>query len=433
MGRFNPYLLTDWHRDHGAALVDPNRSLPIARYRKVSSVEATLVHVDNNATVVYGEEVKLDSIQNCPLELPAEVELLLGVRRLTGWLVYKEGRTYQNHDLVVTEFPATNLYFQGRLLPSIHRKKSQIVEEFRKALEKNGLTDPIRAISQGFSSLSFQPFESRNNVVSAWLIEPRRIEELSVTQRTRGSQIGPDETVKSSLRGNLDPEKAEWSLGICREIDRCIGLLEINEEKDRLFEQTENGDLFKNYPVGEKGRRPGSGPIYQLMRAIAVALRKDVYQTAIMTALGGIDESLYPSSPNGSPKPVMKQVKLLYHRLMYALVKRCDISDPVLGLSDMPSFGAVPSSAALRTLREKLEELREKIRPLGRDIFMAGLEKTVSEGDDTHKADETLAHLILAAPKEWSLPAKLVSWLRSYQPQFSKTVQAMIDERLRAQ
>lgn len=57
-------------------------------HKKVSSVEATLIHVDDNGTVVYGEEVKLDSIQGCRLELPEEIEQLLGVKNdALVWLV----------------------------------------------------------------------------------------------------------------------------------------------------------------------------------------------------------------------------------------------------------------------------------------------------------------------------------------------------------
>src|SRR6266481_3667801 len=449
MGQFDPYRLTDWHRDHGAVLVDPNRSLPIGKTRKVSSVEATLIHVDDSGTVVYGKEVELQSIQGCPLELPEEVEPLLGVRRLTGWLIYTTDKKYRNHDLVVTEFPARNLYFQSKLRLSSHHKKSEIVKAFQRAIEKTGLTDPIRAISEGLSSLSFQPFESHTGVASAWLIEPKRIEELSITQRTRGRKIGSEETIQSSLRGNFKPEKAEWSLGICEDIDRCIEFLQIDEEKNRLFERTANGDLFKHYRANpdrdqvmpnkdkhyqiksdqvmhyqEYASPPQSGPVYRLMTAIAADLREQVFRAAIMTALAGIDESMYPVGSKGRTRPVIQQVKLLYHQIMYALVKRCYQSNPVKRSSEDPS------SPAFEILLEELEELSEELRPCGRDAVMAGLEKTAS---GTDSADETLARLILAAPKEWALSVKLVAWLRRHQTQFSNSVQTMIGERLRAQ
>lgn len=423
MGRFNPYLLTHWHRDHGAALVDPDRSVPIGRKSRVSSVEATLIEEDSSGTLVYGPEVKLDSIQSCPLELPAEVEPLLGVRRLMGWLIYTDNKAYRNHHLVVTEVPAQNLYFHGKLQPSSHHKKSDIVKAFRKAIQKNDQTDPIRVIAEGLSSLSFQPFESRPGFVSAWLIEPRRIEELAITQRSRRGAIGPDETIRSCLRGSFETDKGLWSLGICKDLDRCSKLLDSDEEKIRLFERTENGDLFKNY---RDSHSSGRGPVYRLMRTMAAALREDVFRAAVMTALAGLDENVYPADSQDSARPVIKQVKLLYHQFMYALVKRCALSPEIL-----PQGGAVAiaSSEPAKLLRERLEGMSEEIRLLGQDRYMAGMEKTASE---TNSSDETLAHLILAVPKEWPLSASLVSWLRCYQKAFSKDIQTLIDERLRA-
>src|SRR5689334_20422632 len=105
MGRFDPSRLADWHRDQGPALVDPDRSVLIGRHRKIESVDATLIHTDEKGRVVYGKEVELQSIKGCPLELPAEVEKMLGIRLLTGWLIFTEAMKYQNYYLMVTEFP----------------------------------------------------------------------------------------------------------------------------------------------------------------------------------------------------------------------------------------------------------------------------------------------------------------------------------------
>jgi hypothetical protein len=436
MGRFNPYQLTDWHRDHGAALVDPNRSVPIGRHRKVSTVQATLVHIDN-ATVVYGDEVKLNSIQGCPMELPEEVGEMFGVKRLTGWLIFTDDKKYRNHDLIVTEFPARNLYFESKLRPPSHHKKSEVVKAFRKALEKTGLTDPVQAIAKGLSTLSFQPFETNPEFASAWLIEPKRIEELAITQRSRKSKIRSEgirrdkiiseETMNSPLRGNFDPEKAEWSLGICKDINLCRERLERNEEEERLLEKTEHGELFENY---RDSKLPGKGPVFRFLRAIAVDVRRHVFNSAVMTALAGIDESIYPDDSKDSPRPVMKQVKLLYHQFMYALVKRCDLSALVVRTIEIPTFGAMPSSEAVQIEREKMEEMGETLRPLGRDVVVSRMEETV---DETDGPDEILARLILSVPEEWGLSKKIMSWLHNHQQHFSKSIQDMIDERLLVQ
>ncbi len=410
MGRLNLSELPEWERDHGLSIIDPDISLPIGRRKAIDRQDATLVHVDEKSfRVVYGPEVKLYLLEGT-LPLPPKLRSsVAAVKSLLGYLAFTDKTEYRKHTVVVAALPASqNWHLKGRLERAAHRMKDQIVERIRKLLQEQEPGDPIDALQEAISRLPFQPFETRTNWISTWLIAPQSVEDLAITQRRgRGQKTLAEEYIPARRKQDLG--QPEWGFGLCKDIERCIDVLRIDPQIKKLLLQTEDGELFLNYRNTGSG---GRGPVARWLKAIAVDCKQHVLDAAIMTALAGIDESIYAGCSPGKPRFVARQVEIYYREIMYNLVRRLpmdvDVTPPQKS-NDWPDKEPAAPSVGLSTVDERVELLRAAFRRLDKITVFSKLEQGITNGENS---DDELAFSIVAIPPDWQLTQPLREWLR---------------------
>jgi len=345
---------------------------------------ATLAE-ERNGRVVYGEEVPIGVFASEVRELPAEVKSTLGVPRLHAWLFLTDVERRQTGDALsgaTVSFCALP-YSQNRfatmtLRRTSHRSSSEIGRRLSEAVQAAAPSDdPEQRLQAALDALSFVPFVQRKDVVGSWMLYPTRSELLGV--------------------GRFDEER-NYTVGLCREFQRCRELLAIDPHVEWLRELTRTDRLLKERPHAAQQKK---GPVARRVSAIAHEQMNLTMDLAIRLALAGVvdGERLYGRSV-GSDRPVALQVAPIYEDIMYEWSRRPEPIEP----PPTPTQVGPPDDVL-----EQLARLRTQLEGIGEDATLRGYESNIGEWDP---ADPSYARLLLACPEPWALSAPIRAFMR---------------------
>lgn len=328
---------------------------------------ATLVE-ERDGQVLYSREIPMCVYASEVTELPPAVEARLGMPCMHAWLFRAERVndtvSLDGASVTFTALPhSQNRHLRTVLRPASHRSVEAIERRLSEAIEASADDlDPERRLQSALDALTFTPFQSDTQFVSAWMVYPRRFAGLGAARfnRTR-----------------------DYAVGVCTDPVRCMDFLRIHHTVERLFDRTDHGTLFDDLPDAAQRRR---GPVARAVSDVAKENKRVAMEMAITLSLAGpCDDRLYRDvEPNA--RSVMREVERIYRDILF----RWSAYPPEL-----------EPEGYLENLRSVLARCDER----------QTLEGLSLQAKTTAPGKGALVNLIAATPPWWVLPPVLMSFL----------------------